>query len=169
MNSTCFQTELARMRLFCAAIVSIIPILLLIPENHHESTATPGETINHLASKLFPCLLLPLFTILHYISHLLPIFHRSLTNIVLLILQIVQLILLAVAFITVLWTAQAGKDAVMMRAPEFVLAFLIAHQIGLCAGLSLSQVGKCVLFGESKKVMILYYHYRQVSLEKLHN
>jgi len=62
-----------------------------------------------------------------------------LTNIVLLILQIVQLILLAVAFITVLWTAQAGKDAVMMRAPEFVLAFLIAHQIGLCAGLSLSQ------------------------------
>ena len=94
--------------------------------------------------------------------------HR-LPNIVLLVLQIVQLILLAVAFITVLWTAQAGKDAVMMRAPEFVLAFLIAHQIGLCAGLSLSQVGKCVLFGESKKVMILYYHYRQVSLEKLHN
>ena len=160
------------MRLICAEIVSIIPILLLIPENHHESTATPGETINHLASKLFPCLLLPLFTILHYISHLLPICqcHRSLTYIVLQILsEIVQLILLAVAFITVLWTAQAGKDAVMMRAPEFVLAFLIAHQIGLCAGLSLSQVGKCVLFGESKKVMILYYHYRQVSLEKLHN
>ena len=156
------------MRLICAEIVSIIPILLLIPENHHESTATPGETINHLASKLFPCLLLPLFAILHYIPHHLPILHR-LPNIVLLVLQIVQLILLAVAFITVLWTAQAGKDAVMMRAPEFVLAFLIAHQIGLCAGLSLSQVGKCVLFGESKKVMILYYHYRQVSLEKLHN
>ena len=89
---------------------------------------------------------------------------------------------------TVLGVAQAEKDAMMMRAPELVLAMVIAvllagllifvlvitHQTwreGKPANIVVDnrQVGKCVPFGESKMDMILYFHYRQLKLDKLHN
>ena len=167
-----------------ASVLSIITSLLLIPDTHYEPITTAWETINHLTSKLFPCLLLPLLIVLP------PVFqnrnHRALATIVLCILGI---LLQAVHVMsTVRWVAQAEKDVMMMRAPELVLALVIAvllagllifvlvitHQTwreGKPANIVVDnrQVGKCVSFGDSKMVMILYFHYRQLKLDKLHN
>ena len=173
---------------FSASVLSIITSLLLIPDTHYEPITTAWETINHLTSKLFPCLLLPLLIVLP------PVFqnrnHRALATIVLCILGI---LLQAVHVMsTVRWVAQAEKDVMMMRAPELVLALVIAvllagllifvlvitHQTwreGKPANIAVDkrQVGKCISFGyqigESKMVMILYFHYRQLKLDKLHN